>query len=41
MGRMLFHSFPDYMDQVCDEFLISFKNDMSKGYLADDYIEHL
>jgi hypothetical protein len=37
-GRVVFHTNRNYIDQVCGDYLISFKNDFSKAYIENDYL---
>jgi len=40
-GRTVFHTNLNYIDQVCSDYLVSFKNDFTKGYIENDYIQNI
>jgi hypothetical protein len=40
-GRAVFHTQLNYIDQVCGNYLISFKNDFSKAYLESEYLSNI
>jgi hypothetical protein len=40
-GRTVFHTNLNYIDQVCGDYLVSFKNDFSKGYIENDYTQNI